>query len=70
MEITGLRNPCDQIENFQQGLQAKMLVRDAAGKLVRKSGVMCVVKEGGRGDVGSRITVELPDEPHRPLRVV
>ena len=70
VEITGLRNPCQQIEDFQQGLQAKMLVRDAAGKLVRKSGVMSVVKEGGRVDVGSRIVVELPEEPHRPLRVV
>ena len=70
VEITGLRNPCDQIENFQAGLQAKMLVRDAGGKLVRKTGVMGIVKEGGVIDVGCQIVVQMPAEPHKPLRVV
>ena len=70
VEITGLRNPCDQIEHFQEGLQAKMLVCTEEGKLVRKTGVMSIVNIGGRVEVGARIVVQLPEEPHRPLRVV
>lgn len=70
VEVTGLRNPCAQIENFQPGLQDKLVIRNTEGKLVRKCGIMSVVKTGGRVDVGSEIKVELPDEPHRPLRVV
>lgn len=70
VEVTGLRNPCAQIENFQSGLQSKLVVRDAEGKLVRKCGIMSVVKTGGRVDAGCHIKVELPDKPHKPLRVV
>jgi len=70
VEVTGLRNPCAQIENFQSGLQSKLVVRNAEGKLVRKCGIMSVVKTGGRVNAGCKITIELPDKPYKPLRVV
>jgi MOSC domain-containing protein YiiM len=60
VEITGLRNPCSQIERFQPGLTAAVLGRDAQGALVRKAGVMGVVLAGGEVRAGDRIEVELP----------
>ncbi len=47
VEITGLRNPCSQIENFRSGLLAAVLSRAADGSLIRKAGVMAIVLEGG-----------------------
>lgn len=70
VELTGLRNPCPQIENFQPGLQDKMLSRDEQGKLIRKSGVMSVVLTAGCVRPGDIFEVVVPDESHRPLRVV
>jgi MOSC domain-containing protein YiiM len=67
VEITGLRNPCSQLDGFQQGLMAAVLDRDADGELVRRSGVMGVVAEGGEVRPGDAIAVELPPTPHRPL---
>ncbi len=70
IRITGLRNPCSQLDGFQQGLTAAVLDRDAEGRLVRKAGVMSVVLEGGEVVPGDSITVELPPEPHLPLAPV
>jgi MOSC domain-containing protein YiiM len=70
VEITGLRNPCIQIDNFQKGLMAATLDRDADGNLVRKAGVMGVVLADGDVRPGDAIRVELPDLPHRPLQPV
>jgi MOSC domain-containing protein YiiM len=67
VEITGLRNPCYQLDNFQLGLMAATLARDAHGKLVRKAGVMGIVLIGGEVRAGDAIAVELPPAPHRPL---
>ncbi|MGK5543301.1 MOSC domain-containing protein [Streptomyces sp. URMC 127] len=67
VEVTGLRNPCLQIDNFQKGLLKKVVGYDEAGHIVRKAGIMSVVKAGGRVRPGDPITVELPDKPHRPL---
>ncbi|TLS44811.1 MOSC domain-containing protein [Streptomyces montanus] len=67
VEVTGLRNPCLQIDNFQDGLLKQVVGRDEAGALVRKAGIMSVVKEGGVVRPGDVIDVKLPDEPHRPL---
>jgi MOSC domain-containing protein YiiM len=65
VEITGLRNPCRQLDAFQPGLMAAVLGRDPEGRVVRKSGVMAVVISGGDVTVGDAITVELPaGEPH------
>lgn len=70
VEITGLRNPCSQIDKFQGGLTAAVLGRDSAGQLVRKTGVMGVVLRGGDVRAGDEIFVMLPALPHRPLQPV
>jgi MOSC domain-containing protein YiiM len=70
VEVTGLRNPCIQIDNFQNGLMAATLDEDADGKLVRKAGIMGIVIAEGDVRPGDAIRVELPAMPHRPLRPV
>ncbi|MGF6232102.1 MOSC domain-containing protein YiiM [Inquilinus ginsengisoli] len=70
VEITGLRNPCSQIDGFQQGLLKQVLGRDEAGNLVRKAGVMGIVLAGGTVCPGDPIGIELPPQPHRPLERV
>ncbi|MFK7695935.1 MOSC domain-containing protein [Paenibacillus sp. HJGM_3] len=70
IEVTGLRNPCAQIDKFQPGLQAAVLDRDAQGELIRKAGIMAVVLEGGDVRPGDPIRAELPPEPHRKLERV
>lgn len=68
--LTGLRNPCSQIEDFGTGLLAAVLERAADGSLIRKAGVMSVVLSGGDVRPGDAITVELPPLPHHPLERV
>jgi MOSC domain-containing protein YiiM len=70
VEVTGLRNPCAQLEGIQAGLMAATLARDEAGNVVRKAGVMAVVLAGGEVRPGDPIRVELPSEPHRSLEPV
>ena len=67
VEVTGLRNPCAQLDDFQPGLMAAVLGRDEQGRLIRKAGVMGIVLVGGLVRPGDRIRVELPPEPRRPL---
>jgi hypothetical protein len=68
--VTGLRNPCFQIDRFQAGLLARVRLRGADGDWVRKAGVMGVVRRGGEVRVGDAVTVVLPPPPHRPLVAV
>lgn len=70
VEVTGLRNPCVQLNAFQPGLMAAVLDRDEQGQLVRKGGIMGVVLAGGEIRPGDPIVVELPAEPHTPLAPV
>jgi MOSC domain-containing protein YiiM len=70
VELTGLRNPCAQLNQIQSGLMAAVLDRDEQDKLIRKAGVMAVVVAGGHVRPGDAITVELPPEPHHPLEPV
>ena len=70
VEVTGLRNPCVQIDRFQPGLTQAVLDRDAQGNLVRKAGVMAVVRRGGVVRPGDAIEVVWPAPPHRPLEPV
>lgn len=70
VEITGLRNPCAQIEAFMPGLLAAVLDRAADGSLVRKAGVMAVVLHGGLLKSGDPITVVHQPAVHRPLQPV
>lgn len=70
IEVTGLRNPCGQINRYHAGLMAAVLGRDALGNLVRKAGIMSIVRNGGEVLPGDPIEVELPPAPHRALGVV
>ena len=65
--ITGLRNPCGQIDGFQWGLLKKVAYKDDDGRFVRKAGVMGVVLCGGAVRPGDPFTVELPPLPHEAL---
>ncbi len=67
LAVTGLRNPCAQIEAFAPGLLQAVLGRDAAGGLVRKAGIMAVVLAGGHVRPGDAIALALPPAPLRPL---
>ena len=67
VEVTGLRNPCGQLNGIQPGLMAATLGRDVDGNLVRKAGIMGVVIEGGEVRPGDPVGVQLPPPPHRPL---
>ena len=70
VEVTGLRNPCAQLDRIQSGLMAATLGRDERGNVVRKAGVMGIVLAGGDVRPGDPIRVELPPPPHRPLEPV
>lgn len=70
VEVTGLRNPCYQLDGHQEGLMKAALDRDANGDLVRKAGIMAIVIAGGDLSPGDDIRVELPPEPHQKLEKV
>lgn len=70
VEVTGLRNPCSQIDNLQPGLLKELVGYDDGGQLVRRAGIMGVVRRGGTVKPGEPITVVLPDGPHKPLERV
>ncbi|MDW6004210.1 MOSC domain-containing protein [Vibrio mangrovi] len=68
--ITGLRNPCPQIEAYQKGLLSAVLTKDSAGHVVRKAGVMGIVENGGRVTCGDNIEIIYPEEPFEKLERV
>ena len=70
VRITGLRNPCLQINGFESGLMKELIGRDATGNVVRKAGVMAVVLAGGRIRAGDPILVEAPTGEPVPLQPV
>ena len=70
VRLTGLRNPCVQLDRFQSGLMAAVLGRSAQGALVRKAGVMAIVLHGGRVRAGDAIRIVLPAGPHCALEPV
>jgi MOSC domain-containing protein YiiM len=70
IEVTGLRNPCRQLDAYQQGLTAAVLDRDLAGNLIRKAGIMGIVIADGEVRPGDSIAVTLPPQPHLPLQPV
>ena len=67
VEITGLRNPCAQLNKIQPGLLDSVLGHDEDGNLIRKAGIMGIVVTGGEVAPGDEILVELPPGPHEPL---
>ena len=70
VEVTGLRNPCLQLDRFQPGLMAAVLGRDEHGALIRKARVMAIVLADGEVRPGDPIIIELPPAPHRSLEPV
>lgn len=70
LRVEGLRNPCSQIEDFQEGLLAHMFGKDEDGKTFRKTGIMTTVVQGGTIACGAPIEAVLPSRTHHPLDVV
>jgi MOSC domain-containing protein YiiM len=70
VRVTGLRNPCAQLDRIQPGLMAATLGRDEQGGLIRRAGVMGIVLTGGDVRPGDPIRVELPEKPQGPLEPV
>jgi MOSC domain-containing protein YiiM len=70
IEVTGLRNPCTQINGIEQGLMKRLIEVDNEGTAVRKAGVMSVVLNGGVVRTGDRIRVVLPEGEHHALETV
>ena len=70
IEVTGLRNPCSQLETMMPGLMKACLGRDAAGGLIRKAGVMGIVVTGGVIRPDDDIVIELPNLPYVVLMPV
>ncbi len=67
VEVTGLRNPCSQLDGLIPGLMKAVLDRDAAGEIVRKTGVMSIVVSGGQVRPGDSVSIELPIGVHQLL---
>lgn len=67
--VTGLRNPCQQINNFQAGL-LKQVLRSHDGEVERLAGVMGIVSRSGQISPGHEVRIELPPQPHLPLTKV
>ena len=70
IQVTGLRNPCNQLNTFQQGLLNEVIDKNEAGHIIRKSGIMSIVLQGGVVKPGDRIRVELPPGEHVALEKV
>ena len=70
VELTGLRNPCEQLDTFQDGLLKACVSKDADGNIIRKAGVMSIVLVGGEVFPGDLIQIEYPAQPHQPLQPV
>ena len=70
VEITGLRNPCSQLDKYQKGLTAAVLGRHPDGSVMPRAGVMGIVIASGRVCAGDAIGVHLPALPHFPLECV
>ncbi len=67
VEVTGLRNPCAQIEAFMPGLLERVVGRGEHGEVIRRAGVMGVVVVGGVVRAGDAVVVKLPGWPYRAL---
>jgi len=68
--VTGLRNPCTQLERIQPGLMAATLERAEHGELIRKAGIMGIVVAGGEVRPGDSIRIDPPSHPHKALEPV
>src|SRR5262249_39412735 len=67
IEVTGLRNPCSQLDRIERGLMGATLGRERKGNLVRKAGIRAIVWTGGKFEAGDPFRMKLPPKPHQPL---
>ncbi|HEX3003189.1 MAG TPA: MOSC domain-containing protein [Angustibacter sp.] len=70
VRLTGLRNPCVQLDSLGPGLMKRLVHRGPDGGTVRLAGVMAVVEVGGVVRAGDAIEVRLPDGEQQPLEPV
>lgn len=70
VEVTGLRNPCEQIDHFQDGMLKECVEKDEEGNVIRKAGIMSIVLVGGDVFPDDPIRIEYPEGEHEPLQVV
>ena len=70
IQITGLRNPCKQLDDYQKGLLSAVLDKTPEGELIRKSGVMAIVISGGIIKPDDSIKIQFPEKPHKKLERV
>jgi MOSC domain-containing protein YiiM len=70
VEVTGLRNPCEQLDGYQNGLLKACVSKDEQGNIIRKAGVMSIVLVGGEVFPNDRIRIEFPPKPHHSLDIV
>ncbi|WP_102275044.1 MOSC domain-containing protein [Cytobacillus massiliigabonensis] len=70
VKITGLRNPCQQIDHFKPGLLQAVIDKDSEGNLIRKAGIMGIVLKSGEIEPGDSIHIKLPPKPYRKLERV
>lgn len=67
LQVTGLRDPCRQINRFRAGLMNAVTLKDESGEIIGKVGIMSMVLSGGTVKPGDTIEIELPAEPHQRL---
>jgi MOSC domain-containing protein YiiM len=70
VEITGLRNPCKQLNSIDPSLLSRVVTKLGDGSIVRKAGIMGIVVTGGAVRLGDAIAVEAPATARRPLEPV
>ena len=70
VEVTGLRNPCEQLDGYQDGLLKACVAKDEHGNIIRKAGIMSIVLVGGEVFPNDGIRIEVPPEPHQSLDIV
>lgn len=70
VEVTGLRNPCQQIDDFRPGLLKVMVQKGSDGQPVFRCGIMGIVLTGGEVQVGNQLGVEWPPQPWQKLERV
>ena len=70
LKVTGLRNPCTQLDDYQTGLMSALIDKDSQGNLIRKAGIMAIVVTGGKVKPHDAIEVMLPAMPYQKLERV
>lgn len=70
LELTGLRDPCGQLNGIYPGLKAAMLDKDEQGNTIYRGGLYGVIRTGGVVKPGDTLRVELPPEPHVAMTII